>query len=406
MSEALRQRAAHLPASVRSAFPSESFTIHRLLGPLPDGDFEHNAGNPLALDALVVDEASMLDLALATKLMDAVPHGARIVLLGDKDQLCAVESGAVFAELSADPTLSAPCKARLAALCNTPAANIIEAAPILRSPLADTVVWFNRNFRFAGDSGIGRLAADIVAGRAGAVLSWLANDPDPSVRWLDEGNPQPSPLVALEIESGFTSYLQACRLEPQAEGTLQTLHQAFARFRVLCATRDGPRGVHAANAHVSQWLRRGLSANNDPDARSPWFTGRPVMVLRNDQALKLYNGDIGIARREPNGLWEVWFPAPEGGFRAIPAVRLPPHQTAFAMTVHKSQGSEFDSVLVMMPAQPGRVLNRELLYTAVTRARTQVTLVASAPVLRGAIHTTTRRHSGLLARMAEVALVE
>ncbi len=175
---------------------------------------------------------------------------------------------------------------------------------------------------------------------------------------------------------------------------------AFARFRVLCAVRQGPRGVEAVNADVERRFRQALGAL-DRDARSAWYPGRPVLILRNDYVLKLFNGDIGITLPDEGGALRVFFAQTDGGWRAIAPLRLPAHETAFAMTVHKAQGSEFDGVLVLLPAQRSRVLTRELLYTAVTRARRGVTLCADAAVLAGAIETSTRRHSGLLARLRE-----
>ncbi|HEY8973505.1 MAG TPA: AAA family ATPase, partial [Burkholderiaceae bacterium] len=172
MTDAIRQRAQHLPATLRDRMPAESSTVHRLLGVTPDG-FMHDSGNPLAIDALVVDEASMLDLALATRLLDAVPPAARIILLGDKDQLAAVESGAVFAELSVDPTLTADCVRDLAALTGTPAAAIAPPPPARPSALQDCAVWFTQTYRFSVDSGVGRLAHDVNAGRARAAADWL-----------------------------------------------------------------------------------------------------------------------------------------------------------------------------------------------------------------------------------------
>jgi exodeoxyribonuclease V alpha subunit len=181
--------------------------------------------------------------------------------------------------------------------------------------------------------------------------------------------------------------------------------EAFGRFRALCAVREGARGVVALNAALTHWWRaelrrRGL--DGEPDA-SPWFAGRAVIVLANDYVLKLFNGDIGIALPGAGGELLVHFPDDAGGaaFRAIAPVRLPRHETAFAMTVHKSQGSEFDEVLVVLPETRSRVLTRELLYTAITRARRRVTLAAPAPVLEAAIATATRRDSGLLARLRE-----
>ena len=168
MTEAIRQRAEHLPEALREKLPTESFTIHRLLGANPGlGKFTHHAGNPLPIDALIVDEASMLDLALATRLLEAVPASARIILLGDKDQLSAVESGAVFAELCADPTLSEACRRDVADLCGYAPERIVPPAPVQPSALRDAAVWLTKNYRFGADSGIGRLAKYINEGQGG-----------------------------------------------------------------------------------------------------------------------------------------------------------------------------------------------------------------------------------------------
>lgn len=347
----------------------------------------------------------MLDLALATRLLEAVPDSARIVLLGDKDQLAAVESGAVFAELSADPSLSETCRADLGALCNLDPALIVPAAPAQASALRDSVVWFDRNFRFAADSGIGRLAADTVAGRASAALAWLRAGGDDSVRWLDDAGPAPQPATWAAIEQGFAPYRAALLQGPADAEAPARLTAAFGAFRVLCAVQAGPRGVAAVNEAVSRSIRdavdRASAGGAARDPRSPWFAGRPVMVLRNDPGLKLFNGDIGITLPGADGALQVYFPSAAGGFRAVAPLRLPPHQTAFAMTVHKSQGSEFAEVLVLLPAQRSRVLSRELLYTAATRARDRVWLAGAAPVVAAAISANTQRLSGLQARLRE-----
>ena len=400
MTEAIRQRAAGLPEAIRARLPTESFTAHRLLGVTPGaGGFVHHAGNPLAIDALVVDEASMLDLALATRLLEAVPDTARIVLLGDKDQLSAVESGSVFAELGTDPTLTAPCIRELALLTGTPAEQIRAPTPSVPGVLQDAVVWFTHNFRFARDSGIGHLAALVNAGDAAQALDWLRSDSDPTVQWIDDGAPLPAARTLEYMRDGYAPLLQAVRDDPADHAAVSA---AFAQFRVLCAVREGPRGVAALNAEFTRsWLSALHGAQQAP--ASDWFVGRPVLVLRNDYVQKLFNGDVGIALPDETGQLMVYFSQPDGGFRAIAPVRLPQHETAFAMTVHKAQGSEFDRVMVVLPAQRSRVLTRELLYTGLTRARSRVTLCASAAVLGAAIGTTTQRHSGLLARLRECA---
>jgi exodeoxyribonuclease V alpha subunit len=403
MTEAIRQRALHLPPDLRDRMPKESATVHRLLGVTPAG-FAHDAAHPLPIDALVIDEASMLDLALATQLLEAVPATARIILLGDKDQLAAVESGAVFAELSADPTLTPACIADLATMTGAPAAAIAPPAPAVPSALQDCAVWFTQTYRFASDSGIGRLAQYVNTGRSRAAVDWLREATDPDVTWLADTAHSGTDAAQRAMDTGYAAYLAAIAADPK---NVAAITDAFGHFRVLCALRDGPRGVTALNAAMTRRLRAALNLPglDEGAGASPWFPGRPVLVLNNDYVLRLFNGDIGIALPDARGELLVHFPdaATPGGFRAIAPVRLPRHETAFAMTVHKSQGSEFDGVLVMLPEQRSRVLTRELLYTAITRARRRVTLVSGESVLEQAIATATVRHSGLLARLGEQA---
>ena len=403
MLEAIRKAAAHLPAALRERLPAESFTVHRLLGVLPGSvEFRHHAGNPLPVDLLVVDEASMLDLALATRLVEAVPPAARIILLGDKDQLAAVESGAVFSELSADPTLSKACVKRLSAVTGIPAARIACAAPIKPTSLRDSVVWLSENFRFAQDSGIGRLAAHVNAGEADAAVDFLRSRTDPALTWIEDANPKPDAASLQRIIDGLALYRETARA---GLGEKAALFDAFGRFRVLCAEREGPRGVVEINKLVGQHFRKALDHPLDPGARSEWYPGRPVMVLRNDYVLKLFNGDVGIVLPDAAGALMVFFPDSDGSFRAVAPLRLPEHETAFATTVHKAQGSEFDRVLLMLPARPIRVVTRELLYTAVTRSRSGVVIIGGAEVVAKAIGSPTRRYSGLVARLGHCQVV-
>jgi exodeoxyribonuclease V alpha subunit len=400
MLEAIRNAAAHLPPDLRERLPAESFTVHRLLGVRPDsGDFRHHAGNPLPIDLLVVDEASMLDLALATKLVEAVPPAAHIILLGDKDQLAAVESGAVFSELAADPTLSNACVERLAAVTGIPAARIVSAAPVKPTRLDDSVVWLTENFRFAKDSGIGRLAAHVNAGEAQAAIDFLRSGADPTLAWIEDAHAVPQAASLHRIIDAMTAYIDAARADL---GNKAALFEALGRFRVLCAEREGPRGVVAINQLVGQHFRKALDHPLDPGGRSEWYPGRPVMVLANDYVLKLFNGDVGIVLPDASDALMVYFPDSDGGFRAVAPLRLPEYETAFATTVHKAQGSEFDRVLLLLPAKPDRVVTRELLYTAVTRSRSGVAIIGGDEVVEKAIVSPTRRYSGLVARLAEM----
>ncbi|MFZ2651755.1 MAG: exodeoxyribonuclease V subunit alpha [Burkholderiaceae bacterium] len=410
MTQAIRLRAQRLPRAISDRLPAEAFTIHRLLGVIPGlGRFMHDAGHQLAIDVLVVDEASMLDLALATQLFEAVPGTARIILLGDKDQLASVESGAVFSELSADPTLSDACRNALAGLLGLPAEQIAPPDSAQTSVLHDSVVWFTQNFRFAADSGIARLAADVNAARSKEAIARLRGGADASLRWADDAGRVPGEAAWQYLLQGYQPYFEAVRRDPADRGAVA---EAFASFRALCALREGPRGVLAVNERVTRHARDNLAAllaARGIDAQSEWYPGRPVMVLRNDYVHKLFNGDIGIALPavaddSSEGLM-VYFPDGASGFRAIAPLRLPAHETAFAMTVHKAQGSEFDEVFVLLPEQRSRVLTRELLYTALTRARKRITLCSGAEVLGAAIDCPTRRHGGLLARLRECAVL-
>jgi exodeoxyribonuclease V alpha subunit len=240
------------------------------------------------------------------------------------------------------------------------------------------------------------LAAETKDGNAKRVLERLEDRADPSLVWIEDGGSVPSTESVHAILDGYAPYIEAAL--SNAAGP-RAITAAFARFRVLCAVRDGAWGVNALNQRVSTHFRRTLQHPLDPGLRSEWYPGRPVMVLRNDHVLKLFNGDIGIVWPDPLGVLQVYFPDEVGGFRAIAPVRLPDHETAFAMTVHKSQGSEFEEMLLVLPAEKNRILTRELFYTAVTRARERLTIVANAAVVESTIETATKRVSGLLAQL-------
>lgn len=395
MMEAVSARASTLPEAVRDLLPVEAQTIHRLLGVTPRGDgFRHHAGNRLPIDVLIVDEASMLDLALAAHLLEAVPDEARIVLLGDKDQLAAVEAGAVFAEVSADPSLDAATRASVAALCGVDPAVIQAPAPEVHTPLANTTVWFTETHRFAKDSSIGALATAINAGDPVAVTALLQANTDGSLRWLHE-----DPRLMAHVLEGYAPFFDAVCTH---QVDIAAVTRAFDSFRVLCAVRDGMRGVYALNQQCEQAMRAAVAGLPPVSGGTrAWYPGRPVIVLRNDYVVKLFNGDVGITLPDEHGNLQVYFPGPDKMFRAVAPARLPEHETAFAITVHKSQGAEFDRVAVVLPEQRSAVVTRELLYTASTRARKQVAVCASAAVLERAVLSRTRRHSGLIARLRQ-----
>jgi exodeoxyribonuclease V alpha subunit len=386
MQEAVREAKQTLAVGdgVRAAIPETAATIHRLLGVRPNSArFRHDRANPLPLDALVVDEASMIDLALMAKLLDALPPKARLILVGDGDQLASVEAGSVLADICGRAGgYSAAFAERLAAV----AGERVPAAEGSVPAIADSVVHLRESRRFRGEGGIGQLARLINGGDADGALALLGRDGEAEARWRplsDAGAAQP---LAAAVRDGYAGYLHAVAQGAPAEEALERLNG----FRVLCAHRAGPAGVEALNREIESALgRAGLIRRGQP-----WYPGRPVMVTQNDYGLRLYNGDIGIALPQPDGALRVCFAA-EGGVRRFHPARLPMHQTVYAMTVHKTQGSEFERVLLILPPEPSRVVDRRLLYTAVTRARVRVELWGKETVLRQAIASLAPRGSGL-----------
>jgi exodeoxyribonuclease V alpha subunit len=431
MQEALLARAGDLPPELAARLPQTSYTLHRLLGSGPGGRFRHHRDNPLPYDVVVIDEASMIDVAMAARLLDAIAPQTRLVMLGDKDQLAAVEAGAVFAELSARPAFTQNGLQRIAGALGIDAARLAQAWPAVSSesgeasddlfahagapnppdasrsrqnPLADCVVWLERNYRFGLESPIGRLSLAIRNGAAAEALEVLRIDPaEPCAAALyEDTHATLADRTVARLATGFAPYADALAEALAADiPDPLPLFDALNRFRILCATRSGPRGVDQVNTAMAAQVRR--SAGVTLAVGAQWFAGRPVMVTRNDYALGLFNGDIGIALPGAGGALRVYFRTGDGGLRAVSPAALPPHDTAFALTVHKSQGSEFQHAVLMLPSVFSRVLSRELVYTAITRARERVDVIGARAVLAQAIATPTQRDSGLAARIEEAS---
>ncbi len=379
--------ALDLPQDLRERLPAQAFTLHRLLGNRPHrSGFHHDAKQPLPYQVVVVDEASMLDLALAARLVAALPANARLILLGDKDQLASVEAGAVYAELSAHCRHDAAGVALLRSLTGGQAPRAIASADDQPTAPAMTnaVIWLDRSYRFAADGGISRLAAAINAGEPATVTAVFASAAS-SVQW-QRALPSPQRLAAL-LAGGYDDYVDAVlgRADPAL------VLRRFERYRVLCSTRGGAYGSDALNRQISAHLQRRLGGA--PSAR--WYAGRAVMVTGNDYALRLFNGDIGLALADGQDRLLVYFAGDEG-LRAFAPGRLAQVASAFALTVHKSQGSEFDSVDVVVEPTLTRGLSRELLYTAVTRARSAVRLWCSQDLLDVSVQARVQRRSALL----------
>jgi len=356
--------AKRMEDSVRSGapeLPKTASTLHRLLGARGDSAFfKHHAGNPLNEDIVIVDEASMVDLPLMAKLIDALKPTAELILVGDPDQLASVEAGAVLADIA-------------------------EAASLVRNvetPLSRSMVTLKTQYRYGPQSGIGQLCEAIRIGDGDRVVELLDNPQYADIR-----------LRTLPAKDALESQLQRTPTISDLRDALaldqpEEILSALGRSRVLCPTRQGPYGLDSINALIENQL---VSARRT----------RPVVLTRNHYALQLFNGDSGLITKgsKDDESW-AWFQGPQGTARKFPSARLPPHETAYAMTVHRSQGSEFDRVLIILPNGNNPVVTRELLYTAVSRARRDVEIWSDPQTLREACSRKVKRHSGLIDRLS------
>jgi len=367
-------------------------TLHSLLGARPDTrSFAHHAGNPLDVDVLIVDEASMVHLEMMASLLDALPEGAMLVLLGDKDQLASVEAGAVLGDLCHDAqaggyTGETADYVRIASGEALPGEFLGHAGP-----LAQQTVMLRHSRRFSGP--IGQLALAVNAGDAAGAEAVLRNGDAAQVRWIEHAHQHHVVNLAL---AGYQPYLELLADRPAGsthEDWVRSVLGRFEAFRILCAVREGEWGVAGLNTAIEArldaagLLRRG----------GEWYVGRPVMVTRNDYGTGVFNGDIGLTLSDPArpGSLRVYFMEGDN-VRSVLATRLRNVETAFAMTVHKSQGSEFRHTVLVLPEDRHGILTRELVYTGITRASAEFTLVSpSGSVLAEAVARRTHRASGL-----------
>ena len=354
-------------ASLQGRLPKSASTLHRLLGPCHHSVyFRHHAKNLLPVDLVVVDEASMVPLTMMAKLFDALPEKARVILLGDRDQLSSVEPGAVLGD--------------------------IANAASKPGPLNGSLIMLEKNYRFGNESHIFALSNAVRDGKADRALEILSSGEHPD---LGAGRAPPPPQLEEQLRqriiAGYSGYLG--RPDPA-----EALNE-FKKFRVLCPFRVGPYGVENLNRAIEKILREKSLISGAQNA----YPGLPILITQNDDPLRLYNGDIGILLPDPAdaSLLLAWFIGEDGGIRRIPPARLPGHEPAFAMTVHKSQGSEFDKVLLILPEKDSPLLTRELIYTGLTRARSRVEVWFQESVLRAAVTRYVQRGSGLHDRLSK-----
>ena len=377
MKESIRERNPEYPIAASSevldALPDDAKTIHRALGysPRKPTQFKHNADNPLEADIVIVDEASMVDLAMMTKLFEAVPKRARLILLGDADQLASVEAGAVLGDLCRE--------------------------------LDQGVVALTHTYRFGADSGVGALSRAMKTNRPDDALNalrqqytertdqqmydelhWISLENSTGYRGLNaQIEAELKDMVLMEMEP----FYNAVRTRDYAAALT-----ALDAFRVLCAHRGGPLGVNGMNQTIERWLAHaGYISTQSPD-----YVGRPILIRKNDSEQELYNGDIGfLGEDDAYGTVAIFATSGDEAFRRVPLGRLPTYQTVYAMTVHKSQGSQLTHALVVVPMEPSPLVTRELLYTGITRASKKVTMIGSEDTLRAGIGQGINRTSGL-----------
>ncbi|KHD23904.1 exodeoxyribonuclease V subunit alpha [Vibrio caribbeanicus] len=408
LTESIGKAISQLPVDpkLKEAIPTDASTLHRLLGALPNSaEFRHNQNNPLHLDILVVDEASMVDLPMMYKLVDALPKHARLILLGDKDQLASVEAGAVLGDICSFHQFGYG-SAQAQQISQLTGYQTLAHSHHNAATIADSLCMLQKSYRFDARSGIGQLAKAINSGSVQQV-DWVWQKEFTDIAKFPIDSQHYSQMVQ-SLVSEYRVYLKRIEqtLTDPETGKLETTKQmakaaldAFSRCRLLCAIREGDFGVSGLNQRIERaLLNRKLIQVQD----ELWYHGRPVMVTRNDHALGLYNGDIGLCiRDEQEGKLKVFFELPDGSVKAVLPSRVPEHETAYAMTIHKSQGSEFEHTLMILPPDFTPILTRELIYTGITRAKKRLSLYIDERVMKRGIRVQTERASGLIKRLSE-----
>ncbi len=379
LARALRSRGESSEASE----PVTAMTIHRLLGAMANSSrFRHNKDHPLAADLVIIDEASMIDLALMAKLLDAVSPESRLVLVGDKDQLASVEAGAVLGDICAgfDPGNNAAAEA---------GSDVSDDRRTSSESfdLTDHIKVLEKNYRFAHDSGIHLLGQAVKQGDADGAVRLLSKEKQEDIGWrpLHRG----IQVEALVKQKSTQELVPLFSLDRAADLLRQSM-----QFKILTAFRRGSSGSGAVNRMVE----RSLIASGAIGSGNAWYHGKPVLITRNDYHQNLFNGDIGVAvSHDSDGPDHVRVAFANDGqaIQYLAPQQLPPHETVYAMTVHKSQGTEFDRVVLILPDQDSPILTRELIYTAITRAKQHVEIWSSEKTLRKAIGRRILRASGL-----------
>jgi len=402
MLESIRQQSACLSIDRQQWLGGlKPFTLHRLLGYVPHSIyFKHHRDRHLPFDWVVVDEASMVDVPMFAKLLEACAPETRLLLLGDKDQLASVESGSLLGDLCASAgglNRFSHNERELINLFVTHPERAIgpEAETDEWSTLGQCITELRYSHRFNDESGVGKLARAVLGGQAELAVDLLHNPSyAQALRWYPNLASNDWNVVLADIVEAYRSYVE--------EDDVERALQRFKEYRVLTPVREGQYGLYLLNLKIEEAVRQRFSAR--VGQRELFYRNRPILVTRNDYALGLFNGDIGLVRPDPahNGQLRVWFEGHEEGnaLRSFHPSAIHACETAFAMTIHKSQGSEFDRVLVVLPErEENKLLTRELIYTGITRARYQVAVWGPESVLKTGVGRSIQRISGLADRL-------
>ncbi|GLS90014.1 RecBCD enzyme subunit RecD [Psychromonas marina] len=387
---------------IKDKIPTQASTIHRLLGvKVNSNHFRFNETKRLNLDLLLVDEASMVDLPLMAKLLMALPEHARLILLGDKDQLASVEAGAVLGDICAFINAGYSLQKAKQLVEITGFDSLLKQVNT-HAGMADKLCLLRKSYRFDQYSGIGFLAAAINQGKASSkqVLALCEKFNDVSHYANNESS---HGLLSEMIVKGYSDYLSSIKqINSDNRDLAKQLLKQFSQFKILCAIREGDWGVMGLNQRAETVLNQAglieLGANRDQLANS-WYVGRPVMITQNNYHLGLYNGDIGLCLLDESNQLRVYFQMADGEIYDFQPSRLPSHETVYAMTVHKSQGSEFDHTVLALPQNHVPVVTRELIYTGITRAKKQLTLFTDLALMARAVKDKTLRFSRLVERL-------
>lgn len=357
--------------------PNHSTTLHRLLkfNPTQTSPTFHPY-HPLPTDLIIIDEASMIDLHIFNLLIQALPKKIRVIILGDKDQLASVEAGAIMGEICQNIGYSA---SRLQSLSDIMQQSLLQAFEPMNTPL-NNVTLLTQSHRFSEDSGIGQLAQVVNNQHASSFLRTIEKFPN-ELSFMNAQNN----VWLTNIDALLKPYLELC----QSSASPQELFAALHTIRILCATNVSEYGTQSINQYISEHLFKQIDGQ--------LYHGQAIMILQNDYINGIYNGDIGILVREDDRII-AYFEA-DNGLRSIPVQLLPRYETAFAMTIHKSQGSEFNHVMIILPEFSNKVLTKELLYTGITRAKQQLTIIGTPTIIEQTIRRKTERFSGIGAQL-------